>query len=334
MTEPPISRPLPSKVRVILGLLVVVGAAVIGAAWKVADGPFLDDLLLAIGGGVLLFAALFWLEEGLRRQMTAVRRDAQAAREGVVKIGEEALAIVKRVEDVEQAAAETKARLDDLSSLSKQVMEQRAEERQALFDTVRGSLTPRALRAMLDEAIAAGAISTHGFRVQVPNGPAWIRFQPSDYDDSVEIRSEFASGKVAHYADWRAGEGVDVLIKELATLIEAAGAGSTTFDAAPLIETLVHQARHLTLVRMGVESGVRNLDPAIELPTPQWAITMYGLEATEKPYRIEWARIDEPDWNDHIAGKEWADLSEFQYALDLARRMWPHLRNQPPFLPF
>lgn len=330
MTEPP-SRPLPSRVRLILGVLVVVGAAVIGAAWKVADGPFLDDLLLTIGGGILLFAALFWLEEGLRRQITAVRQDAQAVREGVVKIGEEALAIVKRVEEVEETAAETKARLDDLADISKEVMERRAAEWQQAFETAREDLSPQALHNLLQKAIEVRAIATDGFRIRVGTTPVWLRFTPDTRDTTVTVRAERGNGEPIAVSEWQPDSNVRQLVGELATLLEAAGAGTAAFDATPILRDLVDQVETLVLVRPGLKQGTRDLDPAVELPAPQWAITMFGLEATDNSYQIEWERIDQPDWVKHVSEKNWVDPEQFQYALGIARVYWARYQHQSEY---
>jgi hypothetical protein len=51
----------------------------------------------------------------------------------------------------------------------------------------------------------------------------------------------------------------------------------------------------------------------------QWAVTEYGIEQRDGTYAIEADRLDENDWFDHMAQKEWVNLSDFAAALYIAR---------------
>lgn len=59
----------------------------------------------------------------------------------------------------------------------------------------------------------------------------------------------------------------------------------------------------------------------------QWAVTSYGIEARNGKYLIKGERVWEDNrsygWVEHMAEKEWVDLSDFVEALRLARARWP-----------
>lgn len=52
----------------------------------------------------------------------------------------------------------------------------------------------------------------------------------------------------------------------------------------------------------------------------QWAVTLYGVECLSEPYWIEWDRVNDPDWLDHMRRKRWVVMADFAAALDEAKR--------------
>lgn len=58
-----------------------------------------------------------------------------------------------------------------------------------------------------------------------------------------------------------------------------------------------------------------------------WVVTTYGVECLTQPYFFEFARVDEPDWLDHMNGKTWVVMPDFAAALAHARRLAPSERN-------
>lgn len=51
----------------------------------------------------------------------------------------------------------------------------------------------------------------------------------------------------------------------------------------------------------------------------QWAVTDYGLECLVTDYAIEWQRLHDATWIDHMRVKKWVVIDEFAAALKLAR---------------
>ena len=52
-----------------------------------------------------------------------------------------------------------------------------------------------------------------------------------------------------------------------------------------------------------------------------WAVTTYGLECLSVYYAIEFHRVNETDWIEHLATKKWAVLEDFARALRYAREL-------------
>lgn len=51
----------------------------------------------------------------------------------------------------------------------------------------------------------------------------------------------------------------------------------------------------------------------------QFVITTHGIECLSRDYPIDATRLDEKNWEDHMATKPWADLADFRDALQYAR---------------
>lgn len=51
-----------------------------------------------------------------------------------------------------------------------------------------------------------------------------------------------------------------------------------------------------------------------------WAITVFGLECTERSYPIAKDCVHETDWLDHMASKRWVNATDFEAALTFARQ--------------
>ncbi len=61
-----------------------------------------------------------------------------------------------------------------------------------------------------------------------------------------------------------------------------------------------------------------NVSPIIQR-FGNWALTIYGIESLETTYAIKFSRVDESDWLNHMANKEWVKMSEFVAVLKAAR---------------
>ena len=58
----------------------------------------------------------------------------------------------------------------------------------------------------------------------------------------------------------------------------------------------------------------------------QWIITDYGVEALGDPYWIEWDRVEEPDWVEHLCAKNWVHRPDVEAVFAQARTMRGHRR--------
>ena len=95
------------------------------------------------------------------------------------------------------------------------------------------------------------------------------------------------------------------------------------------LAALAQQTTHLSTYESSTD--VRVTGEALQEPIywkgRQWAVTSYGIEARDGKYPIKGERVWEDNeghgWVEHMAEKEWVDLSDFVEALRLARARWP-----------
>ncbi len=73
------------------------------------------------------------------------------------------------------------------------------------------------------------------------------------------------------------------------------------------------------LARLSTARVPGDLGPVIAVMGAQWALTDDGLEGIDHRYVIEFRRLSELDWLDHVGGKAWVDRDEFADAFDVAR---------------
>ena len=52
-----------------------------------------------------------------------------------------------------------------------------------------------------------------------------------------------------------------------------------------------------------------------------WAVTLFGVECLTEAYWVEYDRLGEPDWPDHMRMKGWVVWPDFMAALESARRL-------------
>lgn len=62
----------------------------------------------------------------------------------------------------------------------------------------------------------------------------------------------------------------------------------------------------------------------------QFVITTHGIECLSQSYPIDVARLDDRDWEHHMAGEPWADLADFREALEYAREEQRFAARQIP----
>lgn len=63
-----------------------------------------------------------------------------------------------------------------------------------------------------------------------------------------------------------------------------------------------------------------------------WAVTLYGVECLTHPYWIEFDRLREPDWIDHMRSKPWAVWPDFVAAFESAKRREAKGKSRTRFL--
>lgn len=281
--------------RVVFGFLVLGGLALIASGWVMQGSDFVPSLLLELGAGLFLFAILFVLESRLGRQLSDIRRDVEQQRTS----------------------------LESIRSLSRDLVGKQYTAVADLLEAWDTNLNLESVWSLLNSAQSVGAISADGIRVYLP-GPdleRWMRLRAEGTSDHPRVlfAVEMADRtEEAHY-EWHMDRSPHDAVRDLFEVVRRTGVEWTAFDAAWIFE------QALIPIRIGLEAKYRaprrnrDLEHVVEVPEAQWAITGRGLECTTRHYPIDWWRLWEEDWVDHMEGKGWVDIGEFITALMHAR---------------
>src|SRR5438105_380300 len=123
-----------------LGLVTVVGIALVGVGWSIQGASYVPGLLMQLGTSMMLLVPLallgFMLEDRIRHAEEQLRTTAE--------------------------------RLDTLTAVTRERLAASRQQRDDLFEAARRAPRQDAVRALLEDAGEIGAIDPSGPRVLVP----------------------------------------------------------------------------------------------------------------------------------------------------------------------
>jgi hypothetical protein len=307
--------------RATLIVLAGFGLLAMGGGWLLSAGDYVPGLLLELGSGLLLFAVLFQMERMLEERIESVRRETT---ESVAEVSQ-------RVSEVETVAKQAQVSMDQLTDLTKRIMQRRADEVEALFSAFAGNVSQETTAGVIAAATEINAIDSGG--VRIPFGLEWarLRFQVErgEWEDTVVVSVESLDGRKISGVNWSPGASIEDFIAEVAVELQKAGAFVADFDAGGLFGELQLTLRTALEARTGkTELG---LDPIVELPNNQWAVTTYGLESVDQPWHISWERLSNAE--DDAANEQWIDMHKLREGLEMARALRYRIGppEEPPF---
>lgn len=213
--------------------------------------------------------------------------------------------------------------LDDLGSASRTLASATLVEAQALMARWSDDVTFDSVWGLLEQAQSLGAIAASGVHVWLP-GPVNERFLRMRAEqgpvERVAFDVETPEGTTEGKFDWSSGTSTIDALRGLFEMMKKTGAEWTAFDASWIFE------QGLIPIRIGLGSKLRlpdvttDMGPVIEVPADDWVITNDGLERVSRFYAIEWQRVWESDWIEHLSEKQWADPSDVARAVTRARQ--------------
>lgn len=318
-TRSGIRRPL------ILAVLSVLGVAAISFGWASASRGFVSSLLLEMGAGLFLFAALLVLEGVLERRIEEVSEESSSALRDVNE----------RVNEVEQGVADVKesvARLDEVGGRTREALKARRDAIDEAFAGFDEAVSPTTVTGLLREAERVEAVSRRGVRVRIGGSHYRLRISMSGNpvetalaemrgERLVKLTLETPNGRESDSITWvqqDVGEVMATLVERLQVL----GEHRPDFDAEHLLRKFRDTVRTAIEAKTTFEAGPGDLGPVIEIPGSQWAITEWGLECLDRYYTIEKERFSEDDWLRHMREKYWVDFDDFDEALGVGRQMY------------
>jgi hypothetical protein len=277
---------LPSVLVVLGVLMMIVGAF--------RQGDYASAVWLQLGSALALFGPLYWAQWMLERGITEVREQGRETRSSVKQLSNE----------VEAIRQETAAGLDDLRKVTLEHVQQRRRTDEDAFRRFREDPTFGNITDLIKRAQQLGALSKQGVRVQLPGTSFRLRFPlPIGPDNGsppvLEVGLEEEDGTRPHdatgarlamrgqrpirwSADQTAGEWAASVAAELQALNRYPG--DEQFDPSGALERLT------SLLQLAIEARTRppsattsmpRLQPIIEIPNDEWAITEDGLQGLQ-----------------------------------------------------
>ncbi len=297
--------------RLVAFFTVLTGGVLILVGSKIQHQHYTSSLLLQAGLTVLLVLPLLALERLFEYRVA--ESEAQTSRE----VGK----VARDVEVVSVQLQDTRRTLADLKAETSGRLQQAANAETDLVDEARANPTFEHVNSLFRRAGEVQAISEHGLRVVipgqwerlrfrggltvVPRGPATAAPEPVIF---LAVEDPAARG-IGVRTVWDASRSPADILVALAEAWKrvASYPGDAAIDAEQIFGHLVDSFD--TAIQSRRAGGDGQLSPLIEVLSPTWAMTDFGLEHLGDYYPIE-ARdlLDEDDlahWRGHMAEKVW-----------------------------
>jgi hypothetical protein len=280
---------------------VLSGAGVVALflAWLWKDSLFLLGVMINVGTGLLLFAALsLVLESYLARQEV---RQAQLVR------------------DVEERV---RTSLETVGEETRQALRARHKADEGALDSFAQDVWFETARDMLERAERIGCIAPTGVRVAIPDVDKRLCFALSvatDHSDrTIRVSLQEWDGQFVARYEWGPREEVSALLVEVADDLVRMGdyPGDDKFDSEAIMREL-HDSVALAMRSRAGDGGMPRIGRLIEV-LGTWALTDLGLESCTREYLVPISRLGEKRWAERIRKESWTDPEEFLIALDLA----------------
>lgn len=300
----------------------MLGVILILTGWWAEDRHYLSSFLLEAGSTVLLVLPLLWVERIFEARISETEQ--QTARQA------------RQIEHVAERLDETRQSVADLQRQTSERLEAAASAEDSLARNAREDLTFATFRELFERALKLNAISEHGLRVAVPG--QWERLvfrrlysvEKTVVSESAAapvfmVHVEAASGSPLNVRlAWGAEESPSDFLVRLAETWKPTGTypGDSAIDAGLIFARLIDSLD--IAIRSRRTKGDTQLSPLIELISPTWTMTDYGLEHYPNYYVITRADLvaDLAHWREHMRDKVWVGEENASHAVDGEPDFW------------
>lgn len=189
------------------------------------------------------------------------------------------------------------------------------------FNDFEKNPTHENLIKILKRALALNGISEEGVRIPIRYTNTFLRFSCRNENNDISLFIENSSCKSLAKIDWRDDESTINILKELIVSLQRIGEYPSleSFDPENLFQEIINTLKRAIDFKSGLYTYPRDIGPVIQIPSENWVITTFGLEAIEPSYFIAANTLGESDWPSHMREKTWVDFDDFYEAFLLAR---------------
>jgi hypothetical protein len=185
-------------------LILISGVALLIAGAALPEGSYLIGVLQNIGAALLLLVPLLLVQRAVVHQLDQVEESTRLAVED----------LSDQVGEVREQVERTSARLDELSGVTLDAVQQGRQRDEDLFKAFNDNPTFKTLLPLLERADDLNAISSSGVRVAIPGTPLRIRFRTRDAAAQLAkafsaseripftVRLEYSDAKLIALSQW------------------------------------------------------------------------------------------------------------------------------------
>jgi hypothetical protein len=284
------------------------------------ESSYSEGLLLNLGVGVLLFAALYVVQRHLLDRVRQVREETEKS---VERISE-------NVEQVRQDLAEARIRLEEVGPLAQAALARERERDKARLRSLDESVDFDTVRDLLNRAKELSAISNSGLRIPAVSGTVWTSWN-SGYDpgimagwapgpmpsrpESIRIRIEDFGGKNLGSVSWLPDGALSEVMTQVGRELQRKGVypGDQEFNPSRILERLQGDLAKVLEFSTSGDALAYELGPVIEVVNDEWVVTDFGVQCLKRSYTVETQRLGE-NWPARINQEVWADIEKFERA--------------------
>lgn len=211
--------------------------------------------------------------------------------------------------------------LKDLTRAFKKELEKIESSDQQAFNNFEKNPTHENLIKILKRALTLNGISEEGVRIHIRYTNIYLRFLCNYENNVISLFIENASCKSLAKIEWRHEESTIDILKQLVVVLQKIGEypSSKSFDPENLFQEIINTLKRVIDFKSGLYTYPKDIGPVIQIPSENWVITTFGLEAIEPSYFIAAKTLGESDWPSHMKEKTWVDFDNFYEAFLLAQ---------------
>lgn len=295
-------------------MVVGVSGLVCGLFATITRDSFWRGLWLNLATAMVLFVALYLVQTRVLDRKVIALQDQFAE-----ELTDVALAVRREVA----------ASLADVRREFDARMASAAERDALLVSQARAGASRDLIGDLLARAEELHAVASSGPRVAVPGQYERLVFAPPSAEGDIVVTLVTWVGDRLGERRWVGGQPAADFFAQLAELLQQHGRFETggAFDPERILDQLITTLDVAIASRTRRGGGPADLGRVIEVPVAGWAITEDGIEAVgQHQYVVERARVHEKDWYQHMKGKSWVVLDDFDYALEIARALFPPVK--------